>query len=197
MTEFRLSKDLSRVPLKVSQIDQNIDRSTYILMKNCETCGTVIGKTGLKKFYCKFCFKAFCAACLTLTGIHPETKNPEKICFNCYVHFVKINVVEAAGEYVEHCLQQEIKMKEKARNHTFELTRKLENLKEEKKKNLEAHSMNMKLKTEFLSFLIQKYEEIDLEVGNSADYLFSLFENIAKDDQKSTFDRFLENLVNN
>lgn len=192
---FRLSVDLSKNPLKITQIPDNVDRTTYSLMKNCFNCESVIGKTGLKKVYCKFCFRAFCSACLNLTAIHPETKNPEKICYKCYDYYARVNVVEAAGEYVEFCLEQEIKLREKAKSETIRLEERIKQLNEERIKKKEEHAERLKSKMDFLAFLIEKFEKIDVDVTNSADSLFNIYEQIANEDKKSVFDRFLENLL--
>ena len=112
-TEFATRVDLSEIQIKVGSIDDTIDRTKYSSMKECLTCQTALGKTGAKKYFCYFCYQAICAGCSPVEVLHPETRKAQKMCHPCYVHYIKLQVLEVGAEYVSFRLKKETEEKEK------------------------------------------------------------------------------------
>lgn len=110
--DFKSTVDLSKINIKVTAIDPNIDRAKYIAEKECVTCNTSLGKQGSKKYFCHFCYSAVCAACSPLLVMHPESGKEEKTCNPCYIDFLKLIVLDTGEEYVKLKLKQEIEEKE-------------------------------------------------------------------------------------
>ena len=126
---FRSSVDLSKINIKVTSISGDVDRSKYVSMTKCITCGTTLGKQGSKKYFCHFCYSAVCAACSPLNVLHPETRKEEKACNPCYIDFLKLIVLETGEEYVKIKLKQEIEEKEQEISKRKILAEELENTK--------------------------------------------------------------------
>lgn len=186
--------DLSKFNLCVEKIDNNIDRCAYTLSKNCSSCLSVVGKTGVKKFYCHFCYKAFCLACLDKTTIHPETRNPEKMCNECFVYFAKLQVVRSSTEHVVFCLNNDIKLRENAVRRTEELRARLEDLKKEKIEVEKKNLMKFEKKNKYLQELVKKFEEYDEEVQKSAEDMYRIFDQIALESTKSDLEKILQKI---
>lgn len=184
--------DLSKFNLCVEKIDNNIDRCAYTLTKNCSSCHSVIGKTGLKKFYCHFCYKAFCLACLDKSAIHPESRDPEKMCNECFIYYAKLQVVKNSTGHVVLCLHNDIKLRENAIRHTEELRTKLENLKSEKIELEKKNLLKFEKKNKYLQELVKNFEEYDEEVEKSADAMAKIFDQIALESTKSELEKILQ-----
>lgn len=110
---FASKVDLSEIQINVRSIHDAIDRTKYSSMKECLTCQTALGKTGAKKFFCYFCYQAICAGCSPVEVNHPETRKSQKMCHPCYIHYIKLQVLEVGAEYVSFRLEKETEEKEK------------------------------------------------------------------------------------
>lgn len=111
--EFKKSTNLKRISAEVKTIDQNIDRDKYVSMKECLSCGKVLGKQAAKKYFCHFCYGAVCAECSLLEVPHPETGKSERACNPCYLQFLKVKVLEISEEFVLVKMKEEIAEKER------------------------------------------------------------------------------------
>jgi FYVE zinc finger len=140
-SDIRKSTDLAK--LKASGIDESIDRSKYLSMKECLTCGTPLGKQGSRKFYCHFCYRAVCSACSPLNLIHPESNKEEKICNPCYINSLKLLVLQSGEEYVINKLKIEIEAKEKEIQNRKLLAEELDGIKTNFE--LEKTELNVKI----------------------------------------------------
>ena len=190
-TDFKPSSDLTKFNLKVKKIDDSIDRCAYTQSKTCTSCDTIVGKTGVKKFYCHFCYKAFCSACLTKTIVHPNSGDPELICNECFIYHAKMQVVEIGSEYVLYCLQKEIKLREAEIKQTNELRTQVELVRNEKMELEKQNLIKIEKKKQYLQELVKKFEDFDEELDKSACKLQLLFEKIANEDIKPELDKFL------
>ena len=131
---FTSSVDLSRITIEVTSIDDSIDRAQYSSMKECLKCKTALGKTGAKKFFCYFCYKAICSGCSAAEVVHPETRKAQKMCFPCFIHNTKLQVLKVGAEFVTFRLAKEIEEKQKLILKRQELVSELNELKESRVK---------------------------------------------------------------
>ena len=129
-SDFTSNIDLSRISIEVTSIEDSIDRAQYSSMKECLKCKTALGKTGAKKFFCYFCYKAICAGCSAAEVLHPETRKLQKMCFPCFIHNTKLQVLKVGAEFVTFRLAKEIEEKEKLILKRLELNKELNELKE-------------------------------------------------------------------
>lgn len=106
--DFYISINTSSIQANVQSIPPNIDRDQYLSMKECKKCSKTFSKHDTKKYYCHFCYIAFCNDCCVLTTTHPETLKEERICNTCYLEYTKLNVLEVSENFVQVKLEQEI-----------------------------------------------------------------------------------------
>ncbi|OMJ93012.1 hypothetical protein SteCoe_4091 [Stentor coeruleus] len=112
-SEFKSSFDSTKAIIKIAPFDPDLDRAKYTSMKECIICNSALGKAGIKKHYCKFCYNAVCNACSPFTGPHPESGKEERICNPCYINGLKLAVMDSCIEYIKLKLKTEIEEKEK------------------------------------------------------------------------------------
>ena len=159
---FKSSVDLSKINIKVTKISESVDRSNYVNMKECLTCNTSLGKQGSKKYYCKFCYNAVCAACSPLNIMHPESGKEEKTCNPCYINYLKLIVLESGEEYVKAKLKQLIEEKEVEINLRKQIIE-LEKIKEDSTRENDEFNMRLSLREKELkekdSKILQQEEE--------------------------------------
>lgn len=120
VNNFYSSVKTSDIEAKVAQIPENIDREQYLSMKGCKKCLKAFSKHTSKKYYCHFCYQAFCSECCVLTTHHPETQKSERVCNHCYLFYTKINVLEVSENFVQVKLVEEIKARENLENKLAE-----------------------------------------------------------------------------
>ena len=155
--------DLGKITIKVASISEGIDRSQYVSMNKCITCGTTLGKQGSKKYFCHFCYSAVCAACSPLNVLHPESGKEERTCHPCYIDFLKLIVLETGEEYVKIKLKQEIEEKEQEIAKRKALTEELENTKKlAESEKLELNKM-LTIREEELKEKDSKIKEVEQE----------------------------------
>lgn len=131
--DFYASTSTQSIQAHVHAIPPTIDRDQYLSMKECKKCSKTFSKHDTKKYYCHFCYIAFCNDCCVLTTSHPETQKPERICNTCYLEHTKANVLEVSESFVQVKLEQEIserkneeKKKEKIKADIDELHKTME-----------------------------------------------------------------------
>lgn len=161
-SEFKSSLDLTKITIKIAPFDPDLDRAKYTAMKECITCNSALGKGGIKKHYCKFCYNAVCSACSPLTGPHPESGKEERICNPCYINGLKLAVMDSGDEYVKFKLRAEIEEKEKEIAKRKQLALELD----ETKKIADQEKAELDLKVSIKS---KELDERDLKVKNKAD----------------------------
>ena len=108
VNDFYFSVKTPSIEAKVLGISESIDREQYLSMKECKKCLKAFSKHTSKKYYCHFCYKAFCSECCVLTTHHPDTQKSERICNTCYLFYTKINVLEESEKFVQDRLVKEI-----------------------------------------------------------------------------------------
>lgn len=86
-----LNQSLSRL-ITTDALKPGLNKDAWLVQKKCGVCGTsVTNKVGMfaqftggvKKYNCKFCYKAVCANCSSQRARHPETETVERICNSC------------------------------------------------------------------------------------------------------------------
>jgi hypothetical protein len=88
-----MNESLSRL-ISTDRLKAGIDKTAWITMKHCGVCGTATTvkgglfaqlTRGVKKYHCKFCYKAVCSNCSLQRAKHPESKTSERICNSCFL----------------------------------------------------------------------------------------------------------------
>jgi hypothetical protein len=111
--EFFSTVKTEHVEPKVNQISPEVDRDLYLAMKSCKACASMFDKHSNKKYYCHFCYSAFCEKCCFLQVMHPESAKFERSCAGCYLAYTKENVLIVSEEFVQEKLKQEIEDRKK------------------------------------------------------------------------------------
>lgn len=157
--EFSSTVDLSQIRIQVACIEDSVDRTLYSSMKECLTCGTALGKTGAKKFFCYFCYRAICAGCSPVEITHPETRKPQKMCHPCYVHYIKLQVLQVGEEYVKFRLIKEIEEKARLIDERKQLESEYDELEKKRLIRNEENDQKLKEKKEDLEKEKEKFNE--------------------------------------
>lgn len=156
---FTSGVDLSQIKIQVACIDDSVDRTQYSSMKECLTCGTALGKTGAKKFFCYFCYRAICAGCSPVEIPHPETRKPQKMCHPCYVHYIKLQVLQVGEEYVKFRLIKEIEIKARLIEERRQLETEYNELEKRSKVKKDENAQKIREKKDELEKEKQKFAE--------------------------------------
>ena len=111
--EFYSTVKTDHVEPLVAQISPEVDRDLYLAMKSCKACASAFDKHTNKKYYCHFCYTAFCEKCCFLQVMHPESAKFERSCAECYLAYTKENVLIVGEAFVQEKLKQEIEDRKK------------------------------------------------------------------------------------
>lgn len=104
------------------------DRLQYKNDKKCICCQTQFGLGILyaKKHYCKFCYRGICAKCSPAAAMHPEERKALRICNLCCEKSVEDKFSEGYNIKISSIRQE------------------IDNLKEQKRKNIEEYQKILK-----------------------------------------------------
>ena len=153
--EYLRSIDVREIQVRAEGIDQNTDKLQYLSMRVCAGCNTNFSNLTCKKYFCQFCYKAFCNKCSVLSLFHPETNRNERCCNPCYLLFTQKSVFSLVEKFAETKMQTEIQ--ERA-----EEEKKQKNLNEEilsVKAEIELEKLKFSSESEKISSEVLKMEE--------------------------------------
>jgi hypothetical protein len=113
----------------VKGIPEGVDRDFYLAMKQCKGCVSTFDKHDNKKYYCHFCYHAFCEKCCFLQVEHPESQKTERACAVCYLAYTKDSVLKVSEEFVQVKLKLQIEEKKKEEEKNIKVRQDIEGLK--------------------------------------------------------------------
>lgn len=138
--EFVQSINITELVAKVNEISQNIDRNAYLSMKICYTCNENFGKNAAKKYFCKFCYKAYCDKCCVLKHLHPETGQNERCCTSCYVTVIRKSVFALVEIFAKEKMNKEVSEREAEERKQQLLLREIERIEKELDEEQKSYS---------------------------------------------------------
>lgn len=184
--EFLREVNVREIIVKAEQIDLSVDKFQYLSMRVCAGCNTNFSNKTCKKYFCQFCYKAFCNKCSVLSLIHPETNRNERCCNPCYLQFTQKSVFNLVEKFAEMKMQSEIleRMQEEAKQNSLKEEilsikaeielEKMKFLSESEKLNSEVLKMEEKIKEKMVNLIqikrkiSEKEEEIENFTKNDA-----------------------------
>ena len=129
--EFVQSINITDLVAKVNEISQSVNRDAYLSMKICFSCNENFGKNAAKKYFCKFCYKAYCDKCCVLKHLHPETGKNERCCTSCYVTVIRKSVFSLVEIFAKEKMSKEVSEREAEERKQEALLRQIENIERE------------------------------------------------------------------
>lgn len=106
--DYLNSVNISDIELIAKDIDPTIDKTQHLSMRTCFSCNKNFTNYECKKYFCQFCYKAFCSKCSMLTLLHPETKKNERCCNSCILSSIQKPVLQLAETFATKQMQAEI-----------------------------------------------------------------------------------------
>lgn len=140
--DYLNSVNISDIDLTIEEIDPTLDKTQYLSMRTCASCLNNFSNYECKKYFCQFCYRAFCSKCSILTLFHPETKKNERCCNSCILLNIQKPVLKLAENFAKKQMQAEIQ----------------ERLHEEHKQKLiqdEIHSVENEIEAEKQRFALE------------------------------------------
>jgi hypothetical protein len=106
--EFIQNVSITDISSTVFKISDEIDRNSYLSLKVCSICNKNFGKIESKKYFCHFCYKAFCEKCSVFKLKHPETCKNERCCNFCYFDIIRKSVFTLVEDFAKVKMNAEI-----------------------------------------------------------------------------------------